>query len=154
MMSPEGCASSSVVSACFAAVGKSREIGLEYWKRTAKQSQGEGMSKVVKSSIQLPENRYPQKSATRTIPIPRRIEANHACAVICSARKRAEATATRSGLTLSNANNRFKSKTRIRWIQTKNQSDIEAMPAPNQLVRRILGPSICVSASAASFRQT
>jgi predicted acylesterase/phospholipase RssA len=47
-----GCASSSVVSACFAAVGKSRELGLEYWKRTAKQSQGGGMSRVVKGSIQ------------------------------------------------------------------------------------------------------
>jgi predicted acylesterase/phospholipase RssA len=47
-----GCASSSVVSACFAAMGRSRKLGLEYWKRTAKRSQGEGMSRVVKGTIQ------------------------------------------------------------------------------------------------------
>lgn len=46
-----GCASSSVVSTCFAVLGKSRELGLEYWKRTADRSQREGMSTVVKSSI-------------------------------------------------------------------------------------------------------
>ena len=33
-------------------MGKSGELGLEYWKRTAKRSQGEGMSRVVKGTIQ------------------------------------------------------------------------------------------------------
>jgi len=46
-----GCASSSVVSACFAVSGKSRVLGLEYWERTADRSQREGMSRIVKSNI-------------------------------------------------------------------------------------------------------
>ncbi len=46
-----GCASSSVVSACFAASGKSRELGLDYWKQTADRSHREGMSRILKSSI-------------------------------------------------------------------------------------------------------
>ena len=46
-----------------------------------------------------------------------------------------EAPATTRGLTPSKAKSRFSSKRRIRWSQTKNQMDIEAIPAPYQPAR-------------------
>jgi predicted acylesterase/phospholipase RssA len=63
-----GCASSSVVSACFAAVGKSRELGLEYWTHTAKRSQEQGMSSVVKISIQEYSEMFKESLFTRGAP--------------------------------------------------------------------------------------
>ena len=49
-----GCASSSVVAACFAVIGKTRALGLEYWKRTADRAQREGTSSIVKSDVFWP----------------------------------------------------------------------------------------------------
>jgi hypothetical protein len=46
-----GCASSSVISAGLAGIGKSRSLGLEYWQYAAQASHGKNMSKVVKDSI-------------------------------------------------------------------------------------------------------